>query len=252
LGNADEWLDASSEGLAPPVKSSAPRARFRLTYSKLERARFIGHLELVDVFIRALRRAQIPVAYTQGHHPLPRLRFGPGLPLGVESLCETIDIDLVEALTADALRRRLEGCLPEGLTIVGIAELSLQSPSADTQLSGFRYQAQIVDLINGDQGAWIDARFADFLATTSYPVVRTTPKGKKTVDARPLVSRLARVHDTVAELDLHFTLSGSVRPAELLAAILNLTGDTARSLPLRKTHAFYRTEDVGAAATRPA
>jgi radical SAM-linked protein len=183
---------------------------------------------------------------------MPRLRFGPGLPLGVESLCETIDIDLVEALSAEDLRTCMEDCLPEGLTIIAIAELSLRSPSADTQLSGFRYQAQIVDLLHGDQAAWIDARFAAFLATTSYPVERTTPKGSKTVDARPLVARLERVHGTVAELDLHFTLSGSVRPAELLAAILDLNGETARSLPLRKTHAFYRTEDDGAAAACPA
>jgi radical SAM family uncharacterized protein/radical SAM-linked protein len=252
LGNADEWLDASSEGLAQPIKSGAACTRMRVSYSKLDRARFIGHLELVDVFIRALRRAHIPVAYSQGHHPMPRLRFGPGLPLGVESTCETIDVDLVTALTPEQVQQRLEGCLPEGLTINHVEELSLRSPSADTQLSAFRYQAQITELLGGDGGAWIDDRFADFLATTSFPVLRTTPKGQKTVDARPLVSRLERVRDTVAELDVRFTLAGSIRPSELLAAILDLTGDTARKLPLRKTHAFYRTEDDGGASTRSA
>lgn len=247
MGNADEWLDASSEGLAPPVKSVAPCMRLRVTYSKLDRARFIGHLELVDVFIRALRRAHIPVAYTQGHHPMPRLRFSPGLPLGVESLCETVDIDLVEMLSPEDVGARLQDSLPEGLAIDTVVELSLRSPSADTQLSAFRYQVQITQLINGDRGAWIDARFADFLATTSFPVVRSTPKGEKTVDARPLVARLTR-DDGVAEIELRFTLAGSVRPAEILAAILDLTTDTARGLPLRKTHAFYRTEDDSAAA----
>lgn len=247
LGNADEWLDASSEGLAPTVKGGVPCMRVRLTYSKLERARFIGHLELVDVFIRALRRARIPVAYTQGHHPMPRLRFSPGLPLGVESLCETVDVDLIERLDADVVRARLQDSLPEGLAIESAVELSLRCPSADTQLTAFRYQADIGNLINGDHGAWIDERFADFLATTTFPVVRTTPKGEKTVDARPLVAHLRREH-TVAEIELRFTLAGSVRPAEVLAAILDLSNDTARGLPLRKTHAFYRSEDDSAAA----
>jgi radical SAM family uncharacterized protein/radical SAM-linked protein len=252
LSNADEWLAAGSEGLTPSVTSAAACSRMRLTYSKLGRARFIGHLELVDVFIRALRRARIPMAYSQGHHPMPRLRFAPGLPLGVESLCETIDVDLTAPLAPEQLADWMRDCLPEGLTIERIEHIALRSPSVDTQLTACRYQIDIDTLVHRDREGWIDARFSEFLAATSFPVHRTTPKGVKIVDARPLVTRLERVHSTLAELDLHISPAGSVRPSELIAAILGVDGETARTLPLRKTNAFYRADDTGEASARSA
>src|SRR5262249_51180171 len=95
LGNAEEWLAAGGEGLAPPPPPGATAVqRVRVTYRKVGRARFISHLELIEVFTRALRRAGLPVAFSGGHHPQPRLRFSPGLPVGAESECEVIDVDL--------------------------------------------------------------------------------------------------------------------------------------------------------------
>jgi radical SAM-linked protein len=247
LGNAEEWLSAGSEALAARVATPPACARVRLTYAKRGRARFISHLELIDVFDRACRRAGLPLAFSQGHRPAPRLRFSPGLPVGAESDCEMLDIDLSEALPPAEVGARFGAHLPDGLRIIGAEELSLRAPSPEHDLIGFRYRVDVGELCNGDAGAWIDARFADFNGRSEFPMRKRTGNGEKVIDARLYVDRLERVTPAIVELDVRFTASGSVKPTDLLAAVLGLDPQAARSLPLHKTHTFYRSAATPAA-----
>ena len=90
----------------PPSPPAAPAAaaqppvlsRYRLTYSKLDQARWLSHLELVTAIYRTLRRSGLPLAHTAGYHPLPRVSFHGALPVGVESLEETLDLQLEASL----------------------------------------------------------------------------------------------------------------------------------------------------------
>ncbi len=249
LGNAEEWLAADSEGLAAPVLAASPLPiqRVRLTYRKVDRARFISHLELIDVIARSLRRAALPVAFSRGHHPQPRLRFSPGLPVGTESDCEILDIDLTEALEPAEVAARLGAQMPEGFEMAEARTVSLREPSPESGLAGFRYRIAIADLVNGDGGASIDQRLADFRAAADFPVRRRAPKGEKVVDARALVARLERVDADHLELDLRFTAAGSIKPSDLLAAVLGLEATAARALPMRKTHQFLHPAPAGGA-----
>jgi radical SAM-linked protein len=249
LGNAEEWLNAGSEALAPPVERRPAALRVRLTYAKRGRARFISHLELIEVFDRACRRARLPLAFSQGHRPAPRLRFSPGLPVGAESTCEAVDIDLTSVLPTDEIARRFGAHLPDGLTVLAAEALTLRAPSLEHDLIGFRYRVDIGDLLDGDGGAWIDDRLADFLGRGAFPLHKRSGRGERIIDARPLVHRLARVAPHTIEIDVGFSPAGSLKPTELLAALLDLDPETARALPLLKTHAFRR---VGADPTRPA
>lgn len=245
LGNAEEWINAGTEALAPPIEILPAVMRIRLTYAKRGRSRFISHLELIEIFDRACRRAHLPLAFSQGHRPAPRLRFSPGLPVGAESDCEVVDIDLTAALPADEIASRFGAHLPEGLAVLAAQPIALRAPSLEHDLIGFRYQVDIGELLNGDGGAWIDARLAAFLARDSFPLQKRGGRAaEKTVDARPLVHRLTRVAPHLVEVDVGFSPAGSLKPTELLAALLDLDAETARALPLTKTHAFQR----GAAA----
>jgi radical SAM-linked protein len=214
--------------------------RVRLTYGKRGRARVISHLELIEVFDRACRRARLPLAFSQGHRPAPRLRFSPGLPVGAESDCEAVDIDLTAVLPADEIARRFGAHLPDGLTVLAAEALALRAPSLEHELIGFRYRVDVGELLDGDGGAWIDERLAGFLAREAFPLHKRTGRGEKTIDARPLVHRLARVARDTVEIDVAFSPAGSLKPTELLAALLDLPPETARALPLIKTHAFRR------------
>jgi radical SAM-linked protein len=246
-------LNAGGEALAPTVTNPPPASRVRLTYAKRGRSRFISHLELIEVIDRACRRAQLPLAFSQGHRPAPRLRFSPGLPVGAESDCEIVDIDLTELQAPDEVGRRFGAHLPEGLVILACEALSLRAPGPEHGLSGFRYRIDVADLLGDDAGASIDARLAAFELAGTFPMRKRTGKGEKQIDARPLVERITRIAPQTVELDVRFTAAGSVKPTDLLAALLDLDSTVARSLPLHKTHAFYSpVATAGADALAPA
>ena len=238
LGNAEEWLNAGTEALAPAVAILPAAMRARLTYAKRGRARFISHLELIEVFDRACRRAKLPLAFSQGFRPSPKLRFSPGLPVGAESDCEILDIDLTAELPIAEVAARFGAHLPEGLLVTGAQSIGLRAPSPEHDLAGFRYRVDARELAGGDAEA-IDARLAAFLAAATFPLRKRSGTGEKTIDARALVSRIARVAPQVIELDVRVTPAGSLKPTELLGALFDLAPDAARALPLHKTHAFY-------------
>ncbi|MFZ5570050.1 MAG: TIGR03960 family B12-binding radical SAM protein [Thermodesulfobacteriota bacterium] len=91
---------------------------YRLIYSKTGNARFFGHLELVNMVFRALRRAEIPLKYSEGFHPKPRVSFDNPLPLGMESLSEGFSMMLKRHLSPERMIRSLNRQLPEGLRIL--------------------------------------------------------------------------------------------------------------------------------------
>jgi radical SAM family uncharacterized protein/radical SAM-linked protein len=239
LGNAEEWLAASSEALAAPLAAQAPLCRIRLSYEKLGRARYISHLEIIDVFVAALRRARLPLAFSAGFRPQPRLRFSPGLPVGAESLCEVIDVDLAEDIAAAAVRDALAAQLPEGMHLTAAESVSLRAASPDRALTGFRYRVDI-RAVAAARGAWIDERLAAFRDAAHFAVVKRTGKGDREIDARALVDRLERVDPHHVEIDVAFSERGSVKPSDVLGTLFELAPNAARALPMRKTHAFYR------------
>jgi radical SAM-linked protein len=91
---------------------------YQLVFAKTGSARFIGHLEMVTVFQRAMRRAQLPLAYSQGYRPKPRMSFGDALPIGLESLTEPMEVTLLQPVSPVKLVRRLNRELPSGLEIL--------------------------------------------------------------------------------------------------------------------------------------
>jgi hypothetical protein len=97
-GNAEEWLGAVPSQLSPRGEAQRAVQRIRIRYRKGGPARFIGTREMSSVFARAAKRAGLPVAFSQGHHPLPRMAFGPALPVGCSSDDEYLDVDLVAAI----------------------------------------------------------------------------------------------------------------------------------------------------------
>jgi len=239
LGNAEEWLAASSEALSStPPPSVAPVMRVRVEYSKTGRSRFISHLEMIEVLAGAIRRAEIPVAFSGGFHPQPRMRFSPGLPVGAESDCEVVDIDLAERRDPSDLAVRLGSELPEGLFVRGASEVSLRSPSPDQTLSGFCYRIDLRRL-DVDSSA-IDAAVATFAGATTLPVRRHTKRGPREVDALPFITRLERSGETHLEIDVRFNERGSVKPTDVLAALFSLDPTEARALPMRKLRVFTR------------
>ena len=113
----------------------------RLRLRKDGRARFVSHLEFMTVFHRAVRRAGLPVRFSAGFHPAPRISFPDALPTGVESDAEIIDIDLYRPCGAQETVEALNAELPAGFRILEAAVVPWQTPSPsvtikETDLSG--------------------------------------------------------------------------------------------------------------------
>ena len=125
--------------------------KFRVKYEKTGPARFLGHLELGNVVIRAVRRSGIPIRFSQGYHPMPKIDLGPALPLGVESLEEYIDFESFGFINAGDIKETLKKEFPQGLNVLDCEEIPVNAPSI------FKSEAHVTYRIRMDEGVTMDA-----------------------------------------------------------------------------------------------
>jgi radical SAM-linked protein len=121
------------------------RIRFRVRYTRREDVRLASHLDLTRCFQRGLRRAGVPVAYSRGFSPHPRLSFGPPLPLGVLGECEYLDIMFSRPPQAGWIDR-LNACLPAGLKVCEARMIDLHGTSLAALVNAARYSVEIWNL----------------------------------------------------------------------------------------------------------
>lgn len=200
----------------PKRAAAGPGAvcRLRLRYAKVGPARLLGGREVARAFTHAVIRARLPVAWSQGHHPLPRLSFGPALPLGYESLAETLEGELAERVDPASAARRLAAELPEGLYVLAAELVPCGAPRIETAESAVRYRVRCP----GVSEERLAAAVADFLAASTYPLARRRGKSKRAVDARAQVREIVLAGADTVELEIQ--PGTAVRPDELVASLL--------------------------------
>ena len=249
-GTAEAWINAGSSALMPvvDVEAELPRTRVRLCYEKTGDARFIGHLELATLFFRAARRAGLPVAFSQGHHPLPRFAFGPALPVGLESDGEFLDIDLTAPLSADEVERRLDAEMPEGIHIYAATGLPLRGPSIESELVGFRYRIDIGSPSSLGPVEDIERRITAFLAADDFPLRKHNRGGDRIINARPFISELELRDPSTMEMTIAFGPQGTLKAADIAAAIVALPEADAVQLRVRKIETKFRRPSAAAGA----
>jgi len=197
--------------------------RIRFRFTKLGKVRFTSHRDVARLFERALRRAQLPVASTEGFSPRPKMHFGLALPTGGESLGEYIDIDFREPEALDLDLAELAGVLspllPLGLDIDNAAVVDRKDPSLQEAVSSCSWRIEILNRSAADLRPAVD----QLLAAESLPVTRER-KGKAVHDdIRPNIVALAVDPDgaLVAELA---TQPRGVRPSELVTSLSGFAG----------------------------
>jgi radical SAM family uncharacterized protein len=117
--------------------------RLRLTLGKLGSMALVSHLDLMRLFDRALRRASLPISFTGGFHPGPRVSPANALPLGVTSTAEVVDFELKQPIDPEAFRQRLAAQLPDEIPLYGVVEVPLDSPSATKVLEQAEYYLRL-------------------------------------------------------------------------------------------------------------
>jgi radical SAM-linked protein len=192
--------------------------KVRLRFAKLGKVRFTSHRDVARMWERALRRLELPVAYTEGFSPRPKLSFGLALSTGHESMAEYLDVELREEPDLATLPAELSEQLPVGIDVTAAAPLAPGSPSLqeDVSSSTWRIEARGLDALEAEDLV-VAALAADEL------IVTRTRKGKEvTDDLRPAVLAVTTVGPTPGGTELEAELAvhpRSVRPAELLLAL---------------------------------
>ncbi len=139
--NAEEKRDKAPSSV---IGKKNTRSRILIKYSKTGPAVCLSHLETVKVFVRAVRRANLPVAYSRGFNPSPRISFDRPLPTGIESSCEYAELLLIKDMDIKEVKRALNSVLPEGIEIKGVSRLKDDSPPPDRMKREVRY------MVSGD------------------------------------------------------------------------------------------------------
>ena len=227
--------------------------KIRLRFTKLGKVRFTSHRDVARMWERALRRAQLPVARSQGFSPRPKLHFGLALSTGHESLAEYLDVDLVEGPTVDVASQpaHLTPALPRGGTATAAAEVPSGTPSLQHAVTSSRWEIEV----GGLDLSTLATRSEELLAAPELVMTRQR-KGKDVIDdVRAHLHHLQAVDRDgapllIAELGAQ---NRGLRPSELVT----LLGDGAREVRVCRTHQFtehdgVRTEPLAAPDPWPA
>ncbi|MGB8650835.1 MAG: TIGR03936 family radical SAM-associated protein [Mycobacteriales bacterium] len=209
---------------APPPP---PVQRIRLRYTKRGRLRFTSHRDIARVFERALRRAQVPMAFSAGFSPHPKVSWVGAAATGVASEAEYVEIALAQRRDPEHVRRALDASLPDGIDLVEAVEAEPATSLAD------RVQASSWLIVLGQVEVEALQRAVDaFLATDAIEVERMTKNGRRVFDARePVVSMRATAGDDCAILSVvvqHVT--PAVRPDDVLTGLRSVS-DLATPVP---------------------
>lgn len=215
-----------------PNPSAAPVQKLRLRYAKRGRLRFTSHRDIARTFERALRRAGVPMAYSQGFSPHPKVSWVGAAPTGVASEAEYVEVSVVEAVDPAALRDALDAVLPPGLDVLEVVQAA--GGSLPERIEASAWQVELPGVSPEALAAAVEA----FLAADSVEVERLTKDGRKVIDVRPAVVSAkvvaAEPEDAAtAQVPAHSSDAGHdardlSRPCGILVMVVRQTTPTVR------------------------
>lgn len=187
-------------------------------YRKGEEARWLSHLDVKRTLERAMRRANLPLALTQGHNPHPRISLGPPLGLGVTGEGELLAIHLETAMDPDRLKEMLNAQLPPGLQVTEAWALpTYRKKETFGEIDVAEYR---VTVEGGPPLAEVAARVEALLARPEAVVQRGGERPERQVDVRPLILSLSAREAPAGRVELHMRLRtgshGGARPQEVV------------------------------------
>jgi radical SAM-linked protein len=202
----------------------------RVRYAKKGKVRWISHRDVARAFERALRIEQLPLAFTLGFSPRPKVSFGLALSTGYESDAEYLDLELASPIDLEPLPERLTAALPVGLEVDAVVALEERAPALQEVVAAVTWQIEVTDDEGGSVSVETLRELVDAARSASVLEVTQVRKGRASVaDVRPAIRRLellgvprsadpaARSTATI-ETEL-LTQPRGAKPSEVVAAI---------------------------------
>jgi len=187
--------------------------RLRSVFSKTGEARYISHLDLQRTFERAFRRAEIPVAFSQGFNPKPRFSLASALMLGANGENEVMDVHLADSIDPEEFVSRMNNVLSEGLRFHKAKMVADSGKDVQALASAARYRVRFRDLTESIIGP-----ATDFVGARSIMVKKKTKDAIRDIDARKLVIAFRMLSDN--EIEFLLDISGpTMKPTEVAAVV---------------------------------
>jgi radical SAM-linked protein len=210
--------------------------RLRINFSRAEEVKYISHLDLMRLWERALRRAAIPMAYSQGFSPHPKISLAAPLAIGVTSEGEVMDILLQKRVSPYFFIKVVSEQLPSGIGILGVEQVSLTAPSLQSQVREAEYRVEV----EADGGVdKVEAALRFFLAKEHIPWQHQRDTGVRRYDLRPLVHRLWLIGWQESRCTLGMRLRtdsrGTGRPEQVVTAL----GFSQRPISIHRTRLVF-------------
>jgi len=212
------------------IRSKGIKKKIRLKFRKVGEIRFLSHLELAHLFYRASKRADLPLCFSEGFHPMPRIIFATALPVGMESLTEIVDMECEGKITPLEVMERLNQTLPSGIEIMDAEEVpiffhlsSLPHPSV--------YWIPLDHLLSKEEAV---PKVKKALDKKEFFIHQERDGKKRSVDIRPLIEKMEikeqkeRSEEASrwgVELVLRRAMGRTAKPVEIVGAILGLEGE---------------------------
>ena len=209
------------------LRKKGMKRKIRLKFRKVGEMRFLSHLELAHLFYRASKRADLPLCFSEGFHPMPRIIFATALPVGMESLTEIVDVECEGKTTPPEVMERLNQTLPPGVEIIDAEEVplffhlsSLPHPSV--------YWIPLDPLLPKEEAI---PKIKKALDKKEFFVHQERDGKKRSVDIRPLIEKMeikersGEEHRWGVELVLRKVTGRTAKPIEIVGAVLDLEGE---------------------------
>jgi radical SAM family uncharacterized protein/radical SAM-linked protein len=252
--HADDYRKAPAPAAAPAEPET--RTLVRVRFTKTGRSIALSHLETMTAVTRSIRRARLPIAYTQGFHPKPKMGFGPACPVGVASEAEYFDLELLGTPPVAEIASRLDQEMPAGMRVLGAEAVEPSAPSLSASLRAVRYRVAFPDTVPTSS---LSEGIERFQAAGSMTVARSVPrqaKGRgrfaparvKEIDLKSLLMQLSVSGEREVLFTVRAGADGSARPSEVLAAIFGDAGSPPQGVRILKEAVSFEVPE----RTRPA
>ncbi|MFQ5720591.1 MAG: TIGR03960 family B12-binding radical SAM protein [Acidobacteriota bacterium] len=222
---------------ARPAPSIAPAAdatedepavyRYRACFTKLGPLRFLSQLDMARLLARGFRRAGVPLAYSQGFHPMPKMAFGPALPVGIASEGEYLDFETTRFVRHTEFVERVNRFLPSGVRFTAAVPLPRRTVSLSKAINRVVYGARPAGRLPRVSHRAVE----DLLAARSIPYLRVREQKRKTVDLRPFVADIEVNGGADLRLEFHMNNGQTAKPHEVLDV---LCGEGSADIPVTR------------------
>ncbi len=190
----------------------------RFNFEKIDKTKFISHLGLIRIIERAVRFTGLPVAFSQGFNPKPKIALGPPLSSGIESYSEWGDIVMARTVDTEVFHKEINRFLPEGMKVLKCSIIPLKSPALNAIIKIGVYTIEC----SGEKD-----KIEDFLKQDEILFKKVRKKGTKTIDIKPLIKKLEikNVNNNKISMELWINMEegGTIKPQEVIK-VMNDSG----------------------------